>query len=475
MADVAVTDSSSLTARIKTRFHSQIDQLKKTQKYNLGTFAHQPLQEISGSFGDLGTLLPILIAYTDQQHAGIDLSSTLVFTGLFNIFTGLTFGIPLPVQPMKAIAAVALSLQFSKEDVASAGLFVAAVIGLLTVTGSLTWLNRRIPIPVIKGIQVGVGLSLFSYAGTVLSKSENYSWPLSSLHSQVIFVAFLGLLASFTVRRAPMALILLLAGVFLALPQLFLDGSTLGIWRPHTFIPPPRSFVDKGITAGLGQIPLTTLNSIIAVSALSADLLPDVPAPTPTAMGLSVTAMNLIGCWFGSMPVCHGSGGLAAQYRFGARSGASVIFLGLIKLVLGLFAGSFAKHVFKNFPNAILGVMVFAAALEIANVGDTLNTTGARDLIDGKDGVVPALIIPGQPGEPGAELTQEMRSRRWTIMFITAGGILTFKNDAVGFVAGMLCHCSYQLHDRYVAGRLQREGTIRLGDEESRASRADAR
>ncbi|KAL8846143.1 MAG: hypothetical protein Q9221_008747 [Calogaya cf. arnoldii] len=152
-------------------------------------------------------------------------------------------------------------------------------------------------------------------------------------------------------------------------------------------------------------------------------------------MGFSVSAMNLIGCWFGSMPVCHGSGGLAAQYRFGARSGASIIFLRVIKLVLGLFTGSFAKQVFQDFPDAILGIMVFAAALEIANVGETLNTIGAGDLMQGKDGVATALIRPNQPGEPGEELTEEMRSRRWVVMFITAGGILTFKNDAVGFIA----------------------------------------
>ncbi|KAL8645294.1 MAG: hypothetical protein Q9226_007368 [Calogaya cf. arnoldii] len=336
---------------------------------------------------------------------------------------------------MKAIAAVALSRNFSKEEVASAGLFVAAIIGLLSVTGLLRWFNHRIPTPVMKGIQVGVGLSLFSYAGTVLRKPEDYSGGLSDIHDQVVFIAFLGLLASFTFRKAPVALILLLAGIFIALPKLIRDPSGLGIWQPYAFVPISRSFSYEGISAGLGQIPLTILNSIIAVSALSADLLPDVPAPTPTAMGFSVTAMNLIGCWFGSMPVCHGSGGLAAQYRFGARSGASIIFLGLIKLILGMFAGPFAKQVFQDFPNAILGIMVFAAALEITNAGETLNTTGARDLMEGKDGVATALTRPNRPGEPGEELTEEMRSRRWVVMFITAGGILTFKNDAVGFIA----------------------------------------
>ena len=474
MAEGTETPFPTPISKIKITVRSQYDQLKKTQQYNLEIFRQQPLQEISGAFGDLGTLLPILIAYTNESHAGIDLNSTLMFTGLFNILSGTIFGIPLPVQPMKAIAAVALSRQFNKEEVASAGLFVATVIGLLTVTGLLTWVNRRIPIPVIKGIQVGVGLSLFSYAGKVLSQSEDYSWGYSDMHNLVVFFAFLGLLASFTFRKAPTALILLFAGILIALPKLLRDPSLLGIGRPHAFVPPFRSFLNEGIAAGVGQIPLTTLNSIIAVTALSADLLPDVPAPTPTSMGFSVTAMNLIGCWFGSMPVCHGSGGLAAQYRFGARSGASVIFLGLIKFVLGLFGGPLAKQVFQEFPKAILGIMVYAAGLEIANVGNTLNTTRARDLEEGKNGIATATDGRSKTLEPGEELTQEMRSRRWTVMFITAGGTLASKNDAIGFIAGMLCHCSYQLHDIYVAGRSQREGTIRLGEEEGRASQNEA-
>lgn len=116
---------------IKDNVRLGLDHLWKTQDYNIQTFRQQPLQEISGSFGDLGTLLPILIAYTDVgRYPGpaIDLSSTLVFTGLFNIITGVVFGIPLPVQPMKAIAAIALSRLFRKEEVASAGLFVAAIV-----------------------------------------------------------------------------------------------------------------------------------------------------------------------------------------------------------------------------------------------------------------------------------------------------------------------------------------------------------
>lgn len=66
---------------------------------NVHTFRHAPLAEVSGALGDLGTLLPLMI--TLAIHGSISLSSTLVFSGFFNIATGVAFGIPLPVQPMK--------------------------------------------------------------------------------------------------------------------------------------------------------------------------------------------------------------------------------------------------------------------------------------------------------------------------------------------------------------------------------------
>ena len=66
---------------------------------NVATFRSYPLSEISGSLGDLGTLLPLMIALAINNS--ISLSSTLVFSGLWNILTGVAFGIPLPVQPMK--------------------------------------------------------------------------------------------------------------------------------------------------------------------------------------------------------------------------------------------------------------------------------------------------------------------------------------------------------------------------------------
>ncbi|KAL8865950.1 MAG: hypothetical protein Q9174_006591 [Haloplaca sp. 1 TL-2023] len=467
---------SRMKRSVKDNARHKLELLRKARDHNLQTFRRQPLQEISGAFGDLGTLLPILIAYTDvNRYSGpaIDLSTTLVFTGIFNVVTGVVFGIPLPVQPMKAIAAVALSSSFSENEVASAGLLVAGVVGFLSITGLLEWFNRRIPVPVIKGIQVGVGLSLIIYGGTIFGRRDDFDYNNPGLVNLLQVLAFLGLLASNNYHKLPLALILLFIGFLFALPGLIRHPALFGIWQPHALLPQPWEF-QRGIDAGLGQVPLTVLNSIIAVTALSADLLPELPPPSPTALGLSVTAMNLLGCWFGSVPVCHGSGGLAAQYRFGARSGASIILLGLIKFILGLFAGPFTARVFRSIPNAILGIMVIAAGLELANVGETLNSMEARDHPKAENGDAnTAQDQRSSSPHAGTKVIPDWRRRRWTTMLITIGGILTFKNTVAGFIAGMLCHWSYQLHDRHASWRSQREGTIRLGEEETRGRETD--
>lgn len=79
--------------------HGWVSRARRIKLHNVTTLRSRPLAEVSGSLGDLGTLLPLMIALAVQ--GSIDLGSTLVFSGLWNVLTGIFFGIPLPVQPMK--------------------------------------------------------------------------------------------------------------------------------------------------------------------------------------------------------------------------------------------------------------------------------------------------------------------------------------------------------------------------------------
>ncbi|KAK2868010.1 hypothetical protein FQN49_003255 [Arthroderma sp. PD_2] len=410
-------------------------------KQNWQTFRRRPIAEISGAVGDLGTFLPILIALTVNKS--ISLPSTLVFSGVWNILTGLFFGIPLPVQPMKAIAAVAIAGKYNAGEVAAAGLFVAACIFMFSVTGALHWFSRIVPIPVVKGIQVGAGLSLVVSAGATLKGSLSWIHPSWADNYIWMVAAFVGLVITNVYRRVPYGLSVFILGLVFAFIRLTLSEHAIlpgfRFWRPWITVPGLLDWKVGILHAGIGQVPLTTLNSVIAVVHLAADLLPDIQTPTVTEIGLSVAAMNLVGIWFGSMPVCHGSGGLAAQYRFGARSGASIVFLGLVKVVIGLLFGNTIVDLLAKFPVALLSVMVIAAGLELAGVGESLNTASAWDL--GKHG--------GNGGLAGAisqvSLSEDERKKRWTVMIVTIGVLVAFKNDGLGFVAGMLCHWTYEI------------------------------
>ena len=340
---------------------------------------------------------------------------------------------------VQAIAAVAIARKFSIGDIVSAGFTTSGAVFIFSVTGLLGWFTRAIPTPVVKGIQVGAGLSLVISAGTGLLQPLGWTSPNVADNLIWCILAFLALLSTQRFPRVPYALLVFFIGLVLSVFISGLDNlPSFTLWHPRIYLPSWAEFEIGALDAGLGQIPLTTLNSIIAVSYLSADLLPQLPIPAVTSIGISVSLMNLIGGWFGAMPVCHGSGGLAAQYRFGARSGASIIILGLFKIFLGLFFGETLVGLLKVYPKSLLGIMVLAAGLELAKVGESLNH-GARDLWDATESETSsnAVLVSRRSHR---ELSDEERVQRWTVMFMTVGGLLAFKNDGVGFIAGMLCH-----------------------------------
>lgn len=65
----------------------------------------------------------------------------------------------------------------------------------------------------------------------------------------------------------------------------------------------------------------------------------------------------------------HGAGGLAAQYQFGARGGSSIIFLGFMKVIFSILSGSTVSTFLGNYPNAILGVLLFFSGLGLSKAG----------------------------------------------------------------------------------------------------------
>ena len=365
----------------------------------LARFSSLDRGEISGSLGDLGTFIPLLVGMSITN--GLNFTSALFFAGVFNILTGLAFSIPMAVQPMKAIAAVAISENLRAEQILAAGIWTSAIVLFLGLSRLINVVDRLIPRPVIRGLQLGLGIQLIE-KGVLLVRDTGSFWGLDSALTGIL--GFTLVLALSSSRRIPVALLLFSGGLVIAVAtrHQVLQEMRLGFYLPHWVPITWEDFRSSFLRAALPQIPLTTLNSVVAVCALSADLFPDRPA-RPRGVSISVGLMNLIGGWFGAMPMCHGAGGLAGQYRFGARSSTSIVFLGSVKMLLALVFGGSLLALLHGYPDSILGVLLGVSGLELALV--------ARDQTER----TPA-----------------------TVMYATAAAILALGNTATGFIIGWI-------------------------------------
>lgn len=336
--DTAVTDGNRPAGRTAIRFDRN---------------------ELSGAFGDMGTDVPLLIGVT--LAAGLDGTSVLVMFGLMQIVTGLAYRLPMPVQPLKAMAAIVIAQQASAATLYGAGLAIGVVMLLLVVTGLLDWLARVVPKCVVRGIQFGLGLQLASVALGKFVQADGVPGYWLAMGAFAIVVLLLGN------RRLPAALPVVLIGLAYAV-AFHLDGGLLAgsfaFHLPAVHVAQPADILAGFLVLALPQIPLSLGNSVLATRQLTGDLFPG-RRVTVRKIGLTYAAMNLVNPWFGGVPTCHGSGGMAGHFAFGGRTGGSVVIYGLIFLTLGLFFGVGFDHVAKAFPLPILGVLLLFESLAL--------------------------------------------------------------------------------------------------------------
>ncbi|MFQ5630066.1 MAG: putative sulfate/molybdate transporter [bacterium] len=313
--------------------------------------------ELAGAFGDIGTDLPLIIGMI--LASGVDAASVLIVFGLMQVFSALVYRIPMPVQPLKAVATIVIAEKIAGPVIYGAGMAIGVVMLIFTITGLIDWLARVIPKAVIRGIQFGLGAKLSLLALTNYVQAEAFFGYLLAGLAFIITVILLGN------RKYPPAIFVILIGLIYAF-TFTLDFDVLknsfGLAFPQIHSPTWRDILQGFLLLGLPQIPLSLGNSIFATRQLASDLFPEKKV-TIRKIGTTYSIMNLLVPFTSGVPVCHGSGGIAGHFAFGARTGGSVVLYGFLYLLIGLFFSVGFKEIIEIFPLPILGVILLFEGL----------------------------------------------------------------------------------------------------------------
>ena len=323
------------------------------------------MMEWAGAFGDLSTLIPFVAGYVGILK--MDPTGILFAFGAVMVIFGVYYKTPIPVQPMKAIGAIAITQAahaavITPITVVSASLATGAIWLLVGVTGAANWIDSLVPRSVATGIVLGLGISFMIQGAEMMV----HQWVIAT-------IGFLGTLPIVTSRRYPaMFLLLLFGGIYSIFinPELVhqLISHSIEIHAP-VFVLQDISwsnFLTGFVFLSIPQLPLTLGNAVVAIRDENNRLFPQRPV-TDKVLTISTGLMNIFGSIVGGVPMCHGAGGMAGHVVFGARTGGSIIILGTILLSLSLFFSGSIDLLLHLFPAGILGVMLFFSGAQLAS------------------------------------------------------------------------------------------------------------
>ena len=316
--------------------------------------------EFAGAFGDLGTDLPLLVGVVIAT--GMDAPAAFVVFGLLQILSGLAYRLPMPVQPLKAMAAIAIAGKLAPTLLAAGGLIVGVTMLILAHTGALAWLARTVPKAVVRGIQVGLGLQLLTLAVTrFLPQNGTTGWILAGTALALILLLRNN-------HHVPAALVVLALGVGYA--GVTWPPKAPAPWGLHLPALPDRwptgdEFARAALLLALPQIALSLGNSVLATRQVVTDFFPEREPLSVRRIGTTYGLMNLFAAPLGGLPVCHGSGGIAGHYFFGARTGGSAVIYGTALVTAGLFLVGDPAAFQRLVPGPILGTLLLVEAVTV--------------------------------------------------------------------------------------------------------------
>jgi hypothetical protein len=310
------------------------------------------LSEFAGSLGDFGTIIPLILAVALVSN--VNPRYILLFFGIWFILTGLYYRLPIPLEPMKAIAVIVIAGGIGSGEIAAAGIILGVLFLVLGYGRCFKVIEKWVPESVVRGIQLGLALLLFKASVDFVIRDSFFF-----VIGIAIIVAFILLIHYKKVPDLSSICVIavgVIGGIILhGIPPLSL------IPPPALVIPLPTDFPSALSTLVLPQVALTIANAILATSLLTKDFFgKDVP---PKKFSTTIGLMNITSVPFGGFPMCHGAGGLAGQYRYGARTGGASIIAGLIFIILALFFTS--PQVLSIVAVGVLGALLVFVGIEM--------------------------------------------------------------------------------------------------------------
>ena len=376
--------------------------------------------ELAGSLGDLGTLLPIAIAMILVN--GLNPLGMFFSIGIFYIVSGLYFGVTVPVQPMKVIGAYSIATAMTPDQIMASSLLMGVFLVIIGLTGAIDLIRKVTPQPVIRGVQLSTGALLISggikfIIGTSKFQAlQNAAEPYLAFQSvgPVSVGMVIGVIAGVVTlllldsRKFPAGLVVVAGGAAAGLllgarigPDIGFGFHIPGI-LPFGF-PANVDFSFALFALVLPQLPMSIGNAVLAYTDLSGQYFGERSGKvTNRGACISMAFANFASFFVGGMPLCHGAGGLAAHYRFGARTAGSNLMIGAVFAILALLLGDGIMNVIQLLPMSILGVLLVFSGAQL--------TLTIMDLDSRKDYFVAVLIL----------------------------GITLASNLAAGFITGMV-------------------------------------
>jgi hypothetical protein len=348
------------------------------------------VSELAGSIGDWGTLLPFTVGYI--IFCGFDPTGLLLGLGVTKIVLALLYKTVLPVQPKKVIGSIAIADKWATSQVLGAGFSVGVVWLILASSKRVSRFFEKVPTSVVRGIQLSLALKLAFSGMEMMFEDILFAIP----------VFIIAIVLMMRARIVPTSLFLVGLGFLYAVysGNLVINNLNIAFTLPTLNVFTSTDIVHGFLNAGFAQLFLTLTNAVLATVALHRDLFPRCRCHLISNMGIT----NVLVPFIGGMPVCHGAGGLAAQYTFGARTGGALLIEGFLVIMLGLMFSDSLLAIFSSFPMFILGIMLLITSWNLGKA------------------------------------TFKVKSKKDVCILLVTAGVSIVANIALGFIIGLVLY-----------------------------------